>query len=197
MIGLKILIMNSKRNGNGAYLRKPATGLLVVVIALHLVCAGCFVTAGRKHRPVEKDSTVVADVKQLIVHDTLVRTDSVRVRDTIVGIGGNEIITTMHDTVWRQGPMRLMIRNGVVDCKSDSLTLVIRNLMDTRQAESATRLRSYSDSSDLHSMVTVEQQSRHPFLQRAGRSILDVLACLGAVVVCRFLILSLLKKQIV
>jgi hypothetical protein len=117
-------------------------------------------------------------------------------KDTLVGVSGNEIITQMHDTIFQQGPMRLMIRNGIVDCKTDSLTLVIRNLVQMNQNVAEARSLRATDTVSVRSVTERTIPARTSLIRRAAGTIWNALACVGVFVILRLLIISMLKKSI-
>ena len=140
-----------KKNYRYVFLRFAiAVAVFVSVVAISGMFLGC--------RTVKrKDASVV--ITTSVVHDTVMllgeRTDSFYrerlVRDTVLGIEGSEInfiadTLFMHDTVIRNGNVRLAIHGRSIDCSVDSLTLVVTRLIKDSVSQSSTNDSLYYES---------------------------------------------------
>ncbi len=142
-----------------------------------LICAaGTFMfTSCRVMKPVSvktRDSIVVRIKDSTVVHDVTVTKDSIVVKDSTIGIAGSSTGVTIQngstiDTTTHEGNVNLhryVDNKGKehIDCNSDSLTLVIKNLI-REKTESSQRYDSMSIAKDSvsrsHSEVVVKQQA--------------------------------------
>lgn len=108
----------------------PAAPAIIGLILLSaFVFGGCGFAKHMPHHTMNVHDTVrVKD--SMVVHDTVVQSKVLLVHDTVIGVSGHDIYApTVHDTIIKDGPLRLVIRNHTVDCSSDSLTMVIANLV--------------------------------------------------------------------
>jgi hypothetical protein len=153
------------------------------------------------------------------VHDTVIRHESVSVRDTnshsetryvhdtAVGVAGRDIVESevmgagsdylLHDTVIVQGPMRLVIRKGNIECREDSLTLVIAKLTTIIDSNSSSARLTMTDSVEARSVISEVRSLKVKWYQVWFEDVKSLLAIIGAVAVTAFSIRFIIKKSIV
>ncbi len=163
----------------------------LVIMGLDIATGGCLISRHGKISELEVRDSVTSSI---LVHDTLVQKDSSWVRDTLIGMSGGELTTVWHDTLIKQGPMRLLIRGNTVDCKWDSLTKVIRNLSGSLSSEYDLREINKSHRISSHEVKNTVQARQGKWYDGIIVFVKNILALAGLVWLIRLLITHYFKK---
>ena len=165
-----------------------ASPLLLIVLVPYF--SGCTLLRSHGRAMSVHDTLLRSDT--LMVHDTVQHETTTVIKDSTVGIPGAELVTTIHDTLIRQGPVRLLIRGNMVDCKADSLTMVISSLQRRQDSTSVSISELGTIRSLRHSEITI--QTGKSWIQRTLSYLEGLLALVGAATLLRFIFLTIIKK---
>jgi hypothetical protein len=173
----------------------PWCALLALALMLIFSVTGCR-TSKRSKSHVSVTVTTKDSTGKVVKVDSFWRDR--QVHDTAVGVPGAHITTTvLHDTIIKKGSTTLIVRGNTVDCYTDSLTLVIANLVREKERVSHQR-DSLAFFNLLHTDSTlkeVTERERAGWLSALWAGVKNILAVAGAVWLVLLMIRFIVKRN--